>query len=626
MKIKKFTLNNLLLYLIITLSLTLAQGFSFVSQHEMNYLELFISFGAIVLLSCLYFYIERKNKFKIYPLLIGLLGIVAIGSIISTCLLPSSYQFGIENVKGEYISYFATLENSTKVLNVFSIISFLYCIYLFVGVMPQKICSVKQLKLIFYAIIIFTFVAVIFSFIKDAQSYANLFQGNESSRIEIISFTNNANNYAGIIFFGIVASIYLHYITSNHLFYIPVGIFLISIFPTLSRTFIVSAVALVFFYLILRAVFEFKNHKLKVILTGSIILSICLSIGISYGVCVSNNVAKDFPPFEVLNLLFERFARGLNGREDVWRQTTCLINTSHSWAFGMGFRVFDTLFYNLQYSAYAEYAISSPDNGFLQVIIDGGIALALVICFLIVLTIIASIKIYKKHKKLFYLNLLLLLVFLFEMGFESAAILAPGVTIINYCFMSMISFVPVLSTYHNEKNEINEIVVEPIYKEEKEEVYGKIAKATAFILTLGYIVTISLLTLYKSNIGVFILFMIFAHAFILVPLIIELINFKKVNWKKYLFNIFIPYVSSAIICTSIVHLFACIFTINDYILLVLILFVSMLYIFLFLSINYLQNSLGYISDFIYLIRKIIYKFCFHKNKKRPSLEDDLFIE
>lgn len=633
MRQKRFTLSNLLLYIIIGVCMIAIQCFNFCERHVLTVFESSLVFAVIVILSLFYFIGEHKNhNLKVRPVIITVLFALFIVNIVSVAMLPTSYSIPMTTASDQIFTFTAEISNDVKIVSVISTGIALYTAYLFLAVIPQKIHSLKQLKLVFYGIILLAFAAVIYSFIKDAQSYSDLFNGIQSGRSGIVSFTNNSNNFAAIIFFGIASCIYMHHITKNMTFYFLLGFLALAIVFTLSRTYAISSYALILGYLLFRAIYEFKNHKIKVIVSSSILLLVAAGFFVPYTVCYFGDSLKSFPPFVVTNLFIERLTSGLSGREYVWKQTIEVINYTNSWVYGMGFGMFDSLFYNLQFSKYEIHASSSSHNGALQIIVDGGIILAVLIVLLFAFSIYASIRIYKKHKRLFWLNLIMIISLLFQMVFESAAPFAPGITIFSYCFMTIFMFVPVLSAYYQEKHGVKYKLIEPNRIDNSQSGIGPlISQGFAFILTLFYILMAGIfLPWFRTNNTVFILFVVIAHSFILVPFLLDVFRLWNFHWKPWFFNIFLPYTSAALIGVSICHVFAYFAPKTDFMFVMLIILISTLYLAVFTIFVSLRKNTGFVGKFITFIlfktytKIFIKKEKIKKNHKVPN--DEVYYE
>lgn len=610
MKENKYTLSNILLYSIIIFCMYAIQRLALSGNREMSILEMSILLGGIIIISALYFIFEKRNSIiKInVPLLIALVT-VFIGNIITIILAPQNYEVIMPNVQGEICNFTAEIDVANKVISTLSSATFLYSIYLFIDVVPRKIHSSKQLKLIFYGLVLFALTAFIFSLICNIDCYSNLFDRDLSTRIGITSFTNNPNNYAGILFLGILAALFLHHLTKRFYYYIFVFVFFIAMVFTLSRTYVISAFILILGYLILRAIFEFKKHKIKVIVSILTVCSIVAAFLICYFVCKSNDCIDSFPPFIIMDLFFDRLTQGLSGREFVWSQSIAVINSTNSWGFGLGFGLFGTILYKLQTSSLVIYSTGTPDNGLIQIIADGGIALAILILFIFSFLVYASVKIYKKNKRLFYFTLIILLSFIFQMFFEAGAPLTASYPLYNYCFMSLFLYVPILSIYYHEKNEgLSKIKFVSFADNKNNSKIILFSKICAFILTLCFIIFAGILSPYfKGNEIINVFCIIFAISFVLMPFVLELFQFRNFSFKKWFMTTLLPYVISASTLISICHALIYYQYSIDTIFIELIILIPCIYISLFFVFKHLNNNTGYFMKIYDSISRLFYK-------------------
>ena len=609
-KENKYTLSNIMLSAIIISCMYAIQRVNFTGIQEMSIFEMFILVSGIFILSLFYFVFEKKNsiiKLNI-PLFVALV-VIFIGNVITVALAPQNYDVIVSNAQGNVYNLTAEIDIANKIVGILSSLMFFYSIYLFVDIVPRKIHTSKQLKLIFYGLLLFALIAFVFSLICNIDSYSNLFARDSSARTGITSFTNNPNNYAGILFLGILASLFLHHLTKRFYYYFFVLVFFIAMVFTLSRTYVISAFILIFGYLIMRAIFEFKKHKIKVIVSTLTISLVVASFLISYFICKSNDCIDSFPPFVIMDLFFDRLTQGLSGREFVWSQSIAVINSTNSWGFGVGFSLFGTILYKLQTSSLAIYSTATPDNGLIQIIADGGIALAILILFIFSFLVYASIKIYKNNKKLFYFTLIILLSFVFQMFFEAGAPLTASYPLYNCCFMTIFLYVPILSIYYHEKNPtLSKVKIIGLADNKNDSKMTLLSKICAFILTLCFIIFVGILSPYfKGNeiIGVFCI--VFTIAFVSLPLVLELFQFRNFSFKKWFLTTLLPYVLSAAILISICHALMYYQYSIDIIFIELIIMVPCIYVSLFFVFKHLRKNTGYFMKVYDFISTLFYK-------------------
>lgn len=613
MRIRRFTLSNILLYVIIGFTMLLIQHIALFGSNpngDMSIAEAAVVSTFIILLSCLYFYNEKKNGgLKINFVLIVILLILFACNIVASFIFPSEIQFTIMTEDYGEWPFYAEVLFETRILNLFVTAGILYFIYLILDVVPQKIYDLKQLRFILYGLVILSFVSIICSLAVGGQSYSNMLAGDVGARVDICSFTNNPNNYAAILFFGTLSCVFLNYLSKNKWWYLPIAIIFVATVFTVSRTYIISSILLIIGYLVLRLVKTFKVHKKRNIILGTVMVALIGGTIGSYLLCTKFEVVDYVLPLKLIKIFFERAKTGTNGRNFIWKETIVIFNETNCWALGGGFGLFTNVDYQIQYCIYQEAGSSSPHNGILQMIGNGGIVFLSFVFLVAVYLIFVLVKMFKKHNSLFWICAFVLVTFGFQMMSEAPAPLTPGSPVINYLFMSLFAIVPIISTYVHDchKKEHNEIVksIEEYKPTSVRKSNVLFSQTITFILSALSIVIFGVLFIYCKDNSVAQRFSIIVlPVMILCSFVAYLVEAKSFSFKQYLVEILLPYLVLDSLLIGMGHV--CLKYLESSVLIFVWMWVLLpiLFTFIFACIPYFRNKSGY---FYFIFKKITYK-------------------
>lgn len=639
MKIRRYSLSNILLYAITFFTLLFIQHIAILGSNptrNMNVAEWSIFFGVIVILSAIYFFFEFKYKrLKVNKLLLCSLLLLLLLSVIATFIFPSEIRFSTLYDNSWYYYYYVSTSMNDRIFNIFVNISVFYFIYLILGVLPQKIHNLRQLNLMFYGFAITALVAFIYSCFSDFELYKELFSGNAESYAQIGSFTNNANNYASLLFYGVISSLFLIYTTNKKWFYIPAILFAVVSIGTLSRANIIFSFFVIAAFAIIRMILDFNNHKkVYLILIFSIGGFIILFI-LCYAICSILGCANNFLPFRLINMVIDKFVKGDNGRSFLWEQAFNIIQCGSCWALGCGFLIFTNSVYTVQCELYGHpFGGGSPHNGLLQIIGNNGIVFLIFLVICLVYLAYCLVKIFKKNKVVSLFTIILFVVFALEMINEGPSFLTPGMPVVAYFFMSVVTFIPILSIYyhqcHTEVN--NEIIgfeykLQKISKDEKPMLYSKLI---TFILCFASSLFAGVLMILLNNLFMKIISFVFIALTFIVPLIIELIFYKKINFKKYIFDVLLPYGCYLLTFVFASHLCLLFLEHSELLFGLLIVFNIAAYISLFLLIPWLKKKTGIFGICIDYLTNLSKNYCFKygeidKNKPNKTLIEKIEI-
>jgi len=620
MQIRRYSLSNILLYVLCGLSLLVAQHIALFGtdiNRDMNLTECVVFFVGLILFAGLYFFFEhKKHALKFNRILFGALILLFVLGIVASFIFPNDGTFMAMNKDGDITQHGFKIVFEQRIINIFVVFSCLLFAYLVLGVFPQKIHSIRQLNLVFYSLIIVGLIAFFYSCANDFAAYKELFAGNNEVSQYILSFTNNPNNYASFLFFAMVSSLFLIYTTKRWWFYIPAVFFLAAMIPTISRTNIILSCLTFFGFVVVRLIFTFNNHKKRNIILISVIASLLVAFIVGFVIYHQKGINGKFLPFDLVNRVLDKFSLGNNYRDLIWGQTVVLFNLSSSWGIGSGFYLFSSAEKQIQWDTLWGACSESPHNGLYQMIGNGGIVFVVFVALCLAYVIYASIRIFKKNKEITIFSYILILIFIAQMFYEAPSFVTVGSPIINTFFMSIIGFIPILSIYYHQCHcEINKEILENKESEAIVNKDNKYSKTAAFLITFIAIFIVSVLSIYiKDNDTLKRFSYILLASIFIIPAFVQFSEPKGFGFKRYLFDIVIPYGSTIVVTTLIGHTCLMYLNVTELVFALLLAFLPALYVFTFLSVPYLRNKTGLVNIIGSKLTVWIKKYCFKYSK------------
>lgn len=143
----------------------------------------------------------RFYSIKLQPFLIYLFGVLFIGGVIALIVFPGVYDVG-------YLLYMPTTTEKIRYCAGFFIeVSSLFLLF---SIFPQVLRGQESLKWFFYGLILNAFIAILYSYIKEAPLYIKFLKGNafDSAYDVPVSFTGNRNVFSRLLFYALIAEAY----------------------------------------------------------------------------------------------------------------------------------------------------------------------------------------------------------------------------------------------------------------------------------------------------------------------------------------------------------------------------------------------------------------------------------
>lgn len=401
----RLLLTNLLFWVILALTCLLVENInvfgvsSFIGLTSSSFI--LISTLLIFVLVC-YFLLEHKeNKMKVDFVLLTVFTLLFITSTIMIWKTPYSQDFVNAN-NGYTVN--VTITNYEKIrytIETGFIFIFLYILMFCVG---RNRVSSLVLNWFSIAIVIFSFIGIIYSLVTEFSDYISFFKDGVS--IDIHSFYSNKNTYGYSLLIGLLSCYVLSHKKSRII--LNIIIYILFFFILLSRcstVILISLITVPCFILfdivrICKKKFALGLSYLIIFLLGVLTIFILFFVG--------GNQEKGFLNhfYELIkSTVNEKDYDSLTGRDYVWKYTFELIkNNDLTLFFGYGHGIANIVFKakSLSYSGGSFYVVSSH-NGFLDVMLNYGLVGLFFYCVLLLyfLYVMVRLTIKKQFKTVF---------------------------------------------------------------------------------------------------------------------------------------------------------------------------------------------------------------------------------
>ena len=624
MQVRRHNLSNILLFAIIAICLYLVQRivtfevsslpFEFAAYREERYPEYIITFATLVAVSFWYFFSEYKSKsFKPHFPLIGLLTVLGIISIVMICVFPSKFVTDvpvytyINNEEGMRITEFAyyktdcliTVGIEQRIFYILVTITSLYAFYITLWVLPRKIRYLRQLNSVMYILITFAIVVIVFSYITEFDKYIAFFETLKSGEVPmtfemIESFVGNRNSFGVVLMFASFSCLYLHHL-NNRWWFLPLALlFNFQILLIGSKTNMLITTLVLLIYFVAWLVFRFKKHLLSSLIIVGVITLLLGTIGVFTLVHHFNNdFMNEF--FISGNKLFRYYilrafiGSSYTGRNANYDKVQILLNNGPYWALGMGYGLFNYLFNGMENISaidslyywdkdiitrlYSEQTITSdsPHSSFYQLIGNGGIITLVLYVLVILYLIYAMVRVFKKHKMTVILCASFLASSILHSFTEAPTLFFLSPVYIDSLLFTVFVAIPIFSLYYHSKHpsENKEFLANHEQKETKLSSFDKyclVSKSVYFFLTPVVVLMCGVVPLVwkmgSENFALTIVVNCFAGAFIVLPIVFQLIFDHKTKFHQFLLKVLIPYYAEAIVFMVFIRLYALVFGFN----------------------------------------------------------------
>ena len=618
MQVRRQNLTNILLFAIMAICLYLVQRicafeisqvpYDYVAFRDQRYPEYIIAFSTLIAVSIWYFYTQYKSKaFKPHIPLIIFFSILAIISIVLIAIFPSKFVTDIpvyesyvneDWVKITEFVYYKTdcvieVDIEQKFLYIIATITVFYAVYLLIWVFPRKIRYLRQLNVVMYILITFAVVAIIFSYATDIKSYAMFFEhlGDEEGPLfygTSSSFLGNRNSFGVMMTFAVFSCLYLHHLNHRWWFWPLAIIFALQTVLIGSKTNMLICTVVLFIYFVAWMVFRFKKH----LLSSLIILGvITLIIGTVATLLTIHHFNNDFmnDAYISADKMFTYFiVRSFNspnnysGRDAHYDKVIQLLSHGGYWAIGVGYGLFNYVFLAMEdislveglnhWDKYTMTSIKSsaivssdsPHGSLFQLLGTGGILAVVVYVLFVAYIIFAMVRVFKKHKMTVILCGSFLLGSLMHSFTESPTLFFLSPVYID-SFIFTLFVIPILSLYYHSKHpsENREFLANYEQKDTKWAHFDKsclIAKSIYFFLTPAVVTLCGIAPLVwkfgSEHPALTIVANSLMGAFIVLPIVFQLIFDRKTKFVDFIKNVLLPYFVEVVVLIGFIRLYA----------------------------------------------------------------------
>lgn len=513
---KRVLFTNWIIYIIVLLAMHFWENVCVVDFlnpfRTFNLSEIILFFLGIILITAIYFYVEKKrNGFKPNYVLLSLCGFIFIYSLIIILATPSVKTFSFSSRFDPNIVYSGiyNVTSERRTYYIFFAFLSLLVIYLTLDVFPRKIAFLKVFDIGFFIMITLTSVCIIYSYIVEANKYVTIIQNFSEGIIKpyiysVKSFWFNRSNYSMLLLFSIFYCLLVHVSHQKWWWLYVVAFFLfINLIFTTSKTNIPLALFLLLGYLLARFFITLKKHILRNIITLVSILLVIIALVTTFIILynyssISENLHKSIR--EIVSVSDGT----ISSRKYIWKASIDILNNSN-WLYGAGFGLFNDLL--REYMAFSDTInpTNMPHNYFIQIVGEGGLFYLAFIIFTFVLLIYYMVKIAKKNISLVILESLFLITFLLHACLESNGPIAHSLPSGEGVLYSYLLFVPIFSVYYNSKHpQINEEIVKnaDTYQKNRNKYFSNpysISNMIYFISTLLLVLILGPIMTYFAN-------------------------------------------------------------------------------------------------------------------------------
>ena len=325
--------------------------------------------------------------------------------------------------------------------------------------------SLKRLKYIFLAVVLFVLGITIYSVIKEYSIYEYIANKNvvEPHKFSVIkSIFMNSNMYSGMLLMGIASAIGLNYFKKNPLSYISmIGFCVIQIFVnSISGTIISLTTVAIYFAFEIFVNFKEKKKfaylKLFAYVIPLVTITVLFCLAQGYDIPVLSHFCR-FMYAALSNSDFKTITK----RTVTWGECGNFMG-SHplQMIFGLGLnntnRVIGGMVYDTHHTVIKNYSLSAH-NGFVHLFMDLGIIGLLVYAFFIGYYFYMLIKLMKKHYRFALIFLLLGVAYFSYAMSESIIAFIPSA---QGMLIGILFYLPVFNKYkHLKETEIvNDVI------------------------------------------------------------------------------------------------------------------------------------------------------------------------
>ena len=477
----RFTLTNIMFWVVIILSCLLAENYALFSDAPRSGLDIaplyLITFAVIGLLILYYFTEHKKNGLTLDKILLPcsiMMGILMIWTIFR----QGDRSFTNWDGDGILEISFTFSERMLAALQVVIWLGVLYAIVFVYNRFRLNKESYRWIpKIYIILVLLFCFIDLFYEWDIIAGIFAGTYTG---AGVEFVF--GNQNVWALVIFSGILTGLILSYKRfSWYYFSTMIAMFLYLIFTTSATALYISLMVMVLYpayeiYLSIRANRRRGLKIMTIYLSCWLVVIGLVALFINLGVPIFANFWK----FVDAHLLHKNFLT-ITGRTDIWSHIIDLLKQNPlDFIFGLGHQTGSKIY---QTYAASHFAVKSAHNGVIEIFLRFGLLGAIIYCAML-LSVFFCLGLHIKHKRYRFVIIygLAYLALLAHSVSESTNFFTPN---IGGTYFGLYFVLPIINIFQNKKfKEIKEETIsQPVSKE-------KINKNFYFLLGLYTIAAI----------------------------------------------------------------------------------------------------------------------------------------
>lgn len=455
----KFTISNIIYLCALLTSILLLENVGFLTNNltgGLNDTHFFMLFTMSIIGYLSYFLLQHiKNKVVVdYVQVAGFTILFATGLI-------SIWGFrdihAINPGTGYVFDY--SLSAWDKVRQSLSLLVFVVTLYATLFHFNRNYVSNRRIIWLYIVIVIFVYVAIIYSIITEYKVYFINSQAQVHFRA-IHSFFWDANMFSGMILMGMLCCIGINYFRKNVLCYLTMLLFFFVIVVVGSLNAITVSFSVLIIYSLLELIFLIKRKYKLGIWSLAIFLIVISSMVILFALSLSFDFGKlsKFCASIHVNIINAQY-KSLTGRTGIWSNLLkYLINHPFDLCFGLGKDNASLLIGSYILPGGRPLRAVSAHNGFFQILTEFGLAGLILYVGFIFYFIYCGIRLMKKDVR-----------FALSHGLIGAAMVAysmlesfgPFIPNTQGILVGILFFMPMLNRYkHNKHPELCDDIVD----------------------------------------------------------------------------------------------------------------------------------------------------------------------
>lgn len=499
----KFTLTNIWFWAILGVTCFLCENVPLIYSQNLRRLEgfTFTSLGILsiilILMFVVYFVLEHKrNKVKLDWILGPILLILCVCGIIGVWTTGSTFYLPADPLPYDFV---ITVRDKI-VSTVETVFTYLF-LYAFLFMYSKNFLTKKRILFFTYVYVIFVIFCIIFSLFRDFPSYARFFSSDyamEDAKNPLSIFTNS-NIFCFCVMIGVFALICIKAHKFHWWIYPLIFIFCIEAFIIRTTTIFFILVGVVFFSIVIDIITLWRKRPIWGIITLSLIFLVGIAALLVIVFLARAKVGFVVSLYQHLeDAILAKDYGTFHDRTRTWQLVGTLLDHDElNWVFGVGRYINKRMIVHI-FEPY-RITIASAHNGYIELMLKGGIVLCTAYALALLYYIYACIRLLAKgHVKYVFSYFICFLGCLTHSFMESTHFFGSSISCI---IETLIVFLPPVLMYKNlyKHKEIREDVKTGNYWQGSLS-SSSLTKGVAMIISSLLLVTLFTYIIYKNRI------------------------------------------------------------------------------------------------------------------------------